>query len=235
MLAIERHIHKHILKAHSTPASFFCSLNGDMNLHPEDSPPRSLDKPNLVQSATSESLTASAPPRKFEARWKLIFDKLVEVKTEMFTHVNISSLTTSCIDRAFISISPSSTTVMQFLGGSIRTPMEWHAMNLSDHAPTYWSIAQVNRESSLPPKIPPYVCKSSFFQQSMQNYLNEVDLATMSPHERMACTKTLIHEAARVAKDKILSQANRSQFGLLASLSSIARCMWRADLHSAEL
>ena len=153
----------------------------------------------------------------------------------MFTHVNISTLTTSCIDRAFISIAPSSTTVLQFLGGSIRTPMEWHAMGLSDHAPTYWSIAQVNRESSLPPKIPPYVCKSSFFQQSMQNYLNEVDLATMSPHERMACTKTLIHEAARVAKDKILSQANRSQFGLLASLSSIARCMWRADLHSAEL
>ena len=185
-----------------------------MNLHPEDSPPRSLDKPNLVQSASSPctetdcSNTSAEPrskknweghgpaepphspghdppnsflkapihskmtvrplspscatPRRFEARWKLIFDKFVEVKTEMFTHVNISTLTTSCIDRAFISIAPSSTTVMQFLGGSIRTPMEWHAMGLSDHAPTYWSIAQVNRESSLPPKIPPYVCKSGF-------------------------------------------------------------------------
>ena len=153
----------------------------------------------------------------------------------MFTHVNISTLSTSCIDRAFISIAPSSSTVLQFLGGSIRTPMEWHAMGLSDHAPTYWSIAQVNRDSSLPPRIPPYVCNSSFFKQSMQIFLKEVDLSVLSPIERMACTKVLIHEAAREAKDKIMSQANKSQFGILASLSSVARCMWRADLHSAEL
>ena len=78
--------------------------------------------------------------------------KMVEVSTPTHTHINISSLSTSTIDRSFLAGPPSR--LKNVSAGVVGSPMQWYKNGVSDHCPKFWRISRPPIFRSLPPPHP---------------------------------------------------------------------------------
>ena len=79
-------------------------------------------------------------------------------------------------------------------------------MSLSDHVPVRATVASKAPSSAEHKKIPKWVTKHPLFAPKLSAFQNDADLQSLSPYDRLAKHKELIHTAAKQTPDACLSK-----------------------------
>ena len=139
------------------------ALMGDFNLEPEGSLKISL----LDASSLSRCLPPHVPPRPFESKWNLLFDKMVEVDFRFPSHVNSYFLVLSRINRIFLGLPKSALPLLSISAGVKRDPTWFESLGLSDHAPIFCKCGTSMSKAPTQLRIKPEWCRHPSYKMRL--------------------------------------------------------------------
>jgi hypothetical protein len=203
-------------RAQEHPCEYACALIGDFNHIVSDE--LSLDIVNAELSTSAVSHVHSP------CLWRPLLSKLVEIRNDDFSHFNSGVGKINRLSRLFVSMPP--WMCLQFSFDCFaRDPVKYFEAGLSDHAPTTWRIMAPEAAEQRTRSIPSHVTRSSIYKQFAAQLVAKASLDTMIPAERYEQHKTIIYEAARLARDHLTDRKNLSEESKLQIFSTCARCV----------
>ena len=114
-------------------------------------------------------------------------------------------------------------------------PVKYYGEGMSDHAGLLLSIKPRKKESHIPKRISNHIARSPEFKELVQTYLKAADVSHMSTNDAFPCVRELIHEAAIVVRDRVLTIEPDSRFAVMQRLASCSRAVWNQDARFARL
>lgn len=148
-------------------------LTGDFNLPPPYSETLKLDLPDRVQISKTgkgrENLTHVPNVKPNQREWEEIFAPFTEIQQKEHNHVNISSLTSSGLNRFFFSLPPSESINLAHANGSVNDPISWYTADKSDHSPIYLSNRIKTNKPNTKRRLHACWCKHPLFKKLTEN------------------------------------------------------------------
>jgi len=207
---------------------------GDLNMLPPHGQNLPLDSPGRTKVLNSGSMSPLVPPKRPNHKlWNSILAPLTEIEFSEHPHVNISSLSSSGLDRILVAIPPSALLQLNHCSAVIKDPMEYYSLGLSDHSPNYWSCTARKPNTQMPEKARSRWCRRPHFRKVCDSLFALVE-GTPSLQESIDICKHDFREAASRTRHFCHQQEPTSRASTLSKLSTISRAVWKGDLRLAN-
>ena len=202
--------------ARSHPDTYTVAVLGDFNF-PAPAEGR------LKLEAPATSAPSAVGNRAAVRKWQSALDQLVEIQQGSPTHFCVGSHSMSRLDRVYVSVPPYMLTMMSAKCTVTCCPRWSHDKRLSDHAPVACALSPRCTVSPDSQPIPPWVFKLPGFVSNHDALVEAACLDSLPTVARWMLHKTILREAARLARDEYVSFRGDHGLAKGMTLTSISR------------
>ena len=206
------------------PSSYVVIVSGNFNFLSPGEFRHSLSTPNSTRPAE-----CSNQPHQPENTLQHLLLQLVDVAGTLDTRYDSANKMVSRLDRIYISVPTWLLTQFHVQSSTCSDPLTLHQRKISDHIPVVASFAAKRKTAHMERPIPPYVFDSPLYTKAVNALVQASNLDQLSVPLRLPKFKSIIREAARIARNDLLVNAQSHTEAEATIFGTIARCVWTND------
>ena len=206
------------------------SLSGDLNL--SAIPGQKFDYTNPLHDNSSQIFNGAT--LESDDRWNELLDQLTEVTQPSPTHFWPASGAGNIFDKQFTSVPSMVIPLTRWSSFVYGDPYDLYRKEISDHAPVFTEVGTKPSISPANRPIQPAIFKDPDFTRFHEKLVEETRLHTMPPQTRLDTHKTIIRQAALLARRKQEDDQAEDPKQVLTTYASISRAYWENNTMVAK-